>query len=113
MTISETREEIGKRIRKRRRELSMTQSDLAERTGYSDVSSISKIEKGTADIPQKKIALCADALHTSIGYLLDLDSTHSALAEIVREHFGSVDFSEAEKKDIIAYIQLVINRRGL
>ena len=39
-------------IKKRRLELEMTQSDLAQKMGYADKSMIAKIEKGTVDLPQ-------------------------------------------------------------
>lgn len=42
-------------IKNRRKELHMTQSELAERLGYADRSVISRIEKGEIDLGQSKI----------------------------------------------------------
>ena len=58
------------RIKSRRTELGLTVEELAHKMGYKDKSSISKIENGTADIPQSKIAAFADALQTTPAYLM-------------------------------------------
>lgn len=57
-------------IKKRREELGLTQSQLAERIGYADKTMISKIEKGLIDLPQSKILLIAEALRTSASALM-------------------------------------------
>lgn len=58
------------RIKKRREELGMSQAELAEKLGYSDRSTIAKIEKGVNDITQSKIAAFAEHLHTTPAYLM-------------------------------------------
>lgn len=65
--ISET---IYERIKKRRIELGMTVEDLANKMGYKDRSSISKIENGKTDIPQAKVLAFARALNTTTAYLI-------------------------------------------
>jgi len=65
---------FGIRIRSRRRDLGLTQSQLAERIGCADKSSISKIEKGINDIPLSKVRDFAVALDTTPSYLLGLSS---------------------------------------
>lgn len=57
--------QLYKNIKNRRIELGMTQSNLAEKTGYADKSMIAKIEKGQVDLPQTKIELFAKALNTT------------------------------------------------
>lgn len=64
---------IYDRIRARRLELGLTVEDLAQQLGYKDKSSISKIENGKADIPQAKVELFANALHTTTAYLIGVD----------------------------------------
>lgn len=49
----------------------MTQDDLAVKTGYSDKSAISHLEKGELDPPQSKIVALAEALKTTPSYLID------------------------------------------
>ena len=61
---------IGERICNRRKELGLTQQDLADRLGYKSKSSINKIEIGKNDLPQKKIIEFARALNTTPRYLM-------------------------------------------
>jgi transcriptional regulator with XRE-family HTH domain len=61
---------IGSRIRERRTALKMTQTQLAELTGYTDKTAISKIENGLADLTQSKIVAFAEVLHTTPRYLM-------------------------------------------
>ena len=62
--------ELYENIRKFRKELGMSQDQLAQLTGYTDRSSIAKIEKGEVDIPQSKIMLFAEALNVDPGTLM-------------------------------------------
>jgi len=56
---------IYKNIRDRRKELKLTQTDLAQRLGYADKSMIAKIERGLVDLPQNRIEAFAQALGTT------------------------------------------------
>lgn len=62
--------DLYRNIREKRKELGMTQSELAEKLGYADKSMIAKIEKGAVDLPQSKIMAFAKALQTSASDLL-------------------------------------------
>lgn len=64
---------IYERIKQRRIELGMTVEELANKMGYKDKSSISKIENGKADIPTSKVVAFAKALETTTAYLLGAD----------------------------------------
>ena len=67
---------IGKRIRYYRMKKGMTLEELARAVGYTSPTSkstISKIESGHSDIPQRKIPLYAEALGVSVIDLLALD----------------------------------------
>ena len=59
-------------IRKLRKELGLTQEELAVRVGYTDRSTIAKIEAGKVDLPQTKIALFAKALGVSPAALMGI-----------------------------------------
>lgn len=61
---------IGLRILQRRKDLCLTQEELAERMGYKTKSSINKIEKGYNDVSQSKVVKFAEALHTTEAYLM-------------------------------------------
>lgn len=62
------------RIRLRREELNMSQEELALKLGYKSRSSINKIEMGKSDIAQSKISAFADALDTTVSYLMGWES---------------------------------------
>lgn len=62
--------EMGARVRKRRLEIGLTQEELAQRANYAHKTSISKIEQGKSEIPQDKMQDFANALNTTIAYLM-------------------------------------------
>lgn len=64
---------IANNIKLARISAGITQEELARRTGYTDRSSIAKIEKGIVDLPQSKIQQFADALGVTPGYLTGWD----------------------------------------
>lgn len=61
---------IGERIRIKRNELELSQTELAERAGYSDKTAISKLEHAGDDISMKQIKRVAKALGTTSSVLL-------------------------------------------
>ena len=65
---------VGKRIKTRRLELGLTQTDLAERVGYKYKSSIQKIEAGLTDINTEMIKRIANALSISPFELVKVPS---------------------------------------
>lgn len=65
--------EIYTNIKKRRKELGYTQTELANKLGYADKSMIAKIEKGQIDLPQSKIMAFAKALETDARILMGDD----------------------------------------
>ena len=60
---------VGERIKLRRLELNLSQDELAKKVGYKSRSSINKIELAR-DLPLRKVALMAEALDTTPGYLM-------------------------------------------
>ena len=62
--------EIGARIMERRQQLGLTQEELAFRMGYKTKSAINKIELGINDVSQSKVVKFAEALHTSVAFLM-------------------------------------------
>ena len=66
--------ELYRNIKERRERLGLTQTQLADRTGYADKTMISKIEKGMVDLPQSKIQMFAEALGTTASALMGWDS---------------------------------------
>jgi repressor LexA len=70
-----TKEVIGmlklyENIKNLRLEKRMTQDELARRAGYTDRSSIAKIERGLVDLSQSKIKQFADIFGVTPGQLM-------------------------------------------
>ena len=62
--------DTGARIKAFRKRLKMSQEELARKTGYTDRSSIARIEKGEFDLSETKLLLMAEALGVSITDIL-------------------------------------------
>ncbi len=61
---------VGKNIFYMRKQLGLTQEELAHKMGYKSKSTINKIEMGINDIPQSKISQFAKALNTTPAHLM-------------------------------------------
>ena len=61
---------IGRNISRIRKDLGLTQEDLAKMMGYKSKSTINKIELGINDIPQSKIVQFAKVLGTTPAELM-------------------------------------------
>ena len=73
--------ELYKNIKRLREEKGLSQDALARLTGYTDRSSITKIEKGQVDLQQSKIELFAKALGTTSRELVGWDDRHSSFSK--------------------------------
>lgn len=73
---------IGARIKARRLELKMTQRDLAARMGYTDHTTITRIESGKTDPPQSRVAQFAKVLGVTPGHLMGWDKEPEDLADV-------------------------------
>jgi transcriptional regulator with XRE-family HTH domain len=73
---------VGDNIFNRRKELGLTQEELAKRMGYKSKSTINKIELGINDIPQGKIVKFAEVLFTTPAYLMGWEEEDNSPAEL-------------------------------
>lgn len=73
---------IGERIKAKRKELKLSQRELSDRMGYSNHSTIARIEAGKVDLPQSRIAQFAEVLGVSTGYLMGWDQEPEDLADV-------------------------------
>ena len=64
---------IGDNITKCRKQMGLTQEELANRLGYKSKSTINKIELGVNDIPQSKVVKFAEVLGTTPAHLMGWD----------------------------------------
>lgn len=77
---------IGIKIKNRREELGLTQSELASKLGYKSKTTIAKIESGSNDITQSKVIAFAKALNTTPAYLMgfeDMEKKADIIADLV------------------------------
>ena len=65
--------EIGEKIRNRRMELGWSQRDLADKMGYTNNSTIAKIEQGKVDVTQSRVIQFSKVLGIPVAYLIDWD----------------------------------------
>lgn len=63
-------QKLYENIKKYRLERNLSQTELAKLIGYTDRSSIAKIEKGSVDLPQSKIKMFADVFGVSPSKLM-------------------------------------------
>lgn len=73
--ITKEKIEVGMRVRIRREEMDLTQEQLAKMCGFKSRSSITKIEKGTANVTLQKLNTIAKCLDVDIGWLTGQDPT--------------------------------------
>ena len=73
------------KIKQYRKNLRMTQEEFALLTGYTDRSSIAKIEKGEIDFPQSKIERFAETLGITPTHLMGWDNESENLAAMTAQ----------------------------
>lgn len=106
---------IGEKIKIRRKELCMTQDELAALTGYSGRGAITKIETGVNDLNQTKIKIFAAALRCSPLYLLDMEDESSSVPALSLEEQALLsNFSKlnsAGKEKVYAYVSDLVGNK--
>ncbi len=85
---------VGENILAMRKELGMTQEELAKKMGYKSKSTINKIELGINDIPQSKIAKFAEVLNTTPAHLMGWSDT---MQESKDQSYFKISISTGEK----------------
>ena len=110
--------EIGEKIKQRRLEIGMSQRELAWKMGYSDNSTLNRIEKGTVDVSQAKIVQFAKVLNCSIAYLMDWEEDEKIATDknltdgekLLLELFHKVP--DDKKEMLLKMIEVAIENRG-
>lgn len=72
---------LGLRIKLRRASLGLSQTELAEKLGYSEKSAISKIESGKNEPPASKLEAFAEVLETSVPYLMGWEQNETDVTD--------------------------------
>lgn len=76
---------IGDRIRARREELGMSQSDLARKAGYKSRSSINKIENDDRGATRENLISIARALRVTPSYLMGWEESNASELTTIQE----------------------------
>lgn len=101
--------DLYKNIKRLRVEKGLSQEELAKRVGYSDRTSITKIENGKVDLSQSKIMEFAKALGVSPAYLMgwyDDPLTESEILDLssfFREYGISIQLENEDDPDYVIY----------
>lgn len=94
---------VSDRIKEKRLDLQMSQSELARLAGYSDKTAISKIENSGNNITMKQLRRVAKALHVSAAYLMgwekdqDMPTAHK---EMLEEYVNRERLSQYSQEEI-------------
>lgn len=111
------------RIKELRQKLKMSQEELASKVGYTDRSSIAKVESGQVDLTQSKIKAFADALGTTPVELMDHDNvTEIDINKIIFDDYfplhycsnlsaGSFDELIEAEPDSVVYVPIKFQGR--
>lgn len=90
---------LGDNIFRRRKELGMTQEELAKRMGYKSKSSINKIEMGLNDIPRNKVEKFAEVLGTTpariMGYTINA-RLNKSISHNIQHHREQANLSQQQ-----------------
>lgn len=92
---------IGQRIMTRRKELRLTQEELAAKMGYKSKSTINKIELGINDIPQSKIVKFAEVLDTSTAYLMGWEEEKKEKPAIMIDELKGLTDAQIKLRDFV------------
>ena len=110
---------IGDKIRERRMELGWSQRDLASKMGYTNNSTIAKIELGTIEVTQSRVIQFSKVLNVPIAYLIDSDDgikkPSPDARNLTEKEFLWLDLfrelPESKKDEVIARLRAELQHR--
>ena len=115
---------LGDNIKERRKKLGLTQRQLSERIGYTDHSTISKIESGSIDVNVASLYKFAEALHTTPAALLGIenggyyfDDETATIAQLIADNeelhllFDDIRGADPESLKLIHEMLIVLKRK--
>jgi transcriptional regulator with XRE-family HTH domain len=114
---------IGERIKVRRKELKLSQREMAARLGYNDHTTLTRIEAGKIDLPQSRIVKIAEVLGVTPGYIMGWEQEPEdmgALAAMVLKDPGLLNLAknyitldEADRATVAALVEsLAAKKKG-
>lgn len=93
---------IGKRIKAKRLEMNLSQRDLAAKLGYSDHTTLTRIEADKVDLSQSRIKQISSVLNVSVGYLMGWEEEPEEAGILAAKVLGDVQ----TKRLVENYMQL-------
>lgn len=113
--------ELGKRIKNRRLELNLTQSDVKQKTGIS-TGNLSDIERGRSAPSASALCELSDVLECSVDYILfgKIRNTDKAKLSDIREQLTPVqelvlssllELDPIDQEEILDIIEMKIRRK--
>lgn len=101
--------EIGRKIKNKRKELNLTQLELAKRIGLTE-SSISKYEAGKIEtMPTSTVNRICDVLHIAPAELLGLTPNKSFEFDLKEILTSADDLPDDVKQELLNILKLQIN----
>ena len=101
-------EEIGKRIKKTRKEQHFTQSDVAEMLNVTQ-KHVSEVERGESMFSMKQFIRFCEKMDCSLDYLILGDSTNPALAGMPKAVIDILNGSDGDKKAMLQrYLRMFV-----
>ena len=102
---------IGQRIKDKRKELGLSQTDLAVRLGLKSKSTICKIENGEDNLTQTSIIKYAKALNTTTSYLMGREDEAEKAATLneIEGFLNSISDNPEAVKDFIEFYRKFIS----
>ncbi len=88
---------VGARIKARRMELKLSQREMAARLGYTDHTTLTRIEGGKIDLPQSRIVKIAEVLGVTPAYLMGWEQDP--------EDLGALAASILKDKKLLSLVQ--------
>ena len=89
---------VGERIKLKREQIGLSQTELAERANYSDKSAISKLEHSGNNISMKQVERLAQALGCSSQYLMGWEEEKQSKKDFAQDLFKD-DIGEIIDRD--------------
>jgi transcriptional regulator with XRE-family HTH domain len=109
---------IGEKIKLKRTELKWSQRELSDKMGYSNHSTIARIESGKVDIPQSRIVQFAEVLGTSVAYLMGWEEEKTAtkndsgLSESKKQLLALAEqCSEEDAEKLLQMMQIFLGKK--
>ena len=108
---------IGEKIKERRMELRWSQRELSDKIGYSNHSTIARIESGKVDLPQSKVVKFSEVLGVSVGYLMGWEEEEKAadnggMSESKKQLLALAEqCSEEDAEKLLQMMQILLGKK--